>query len=621
MKNDKFLQNKDRKKILRSIVQIIVLISVLLLIVNATFNLKKYNQNLAKQTNVDNGFIAISYFGVDQTGDDTLIGTERLNEQLRSLYESGYVTITQQDIVDYYAGVKDLPDKSLFLIFEDGRRDTAIFAQEIMERYNFKATMLTYADKFDKNDPKFLSPEDLIQLEKSTFWELGTNGYRLEYINVFDRYKNFLGHIDTLKFAGVASYLGRDYNHYLMDYIRDEYGIPTESYDEMTVRINEDYDLMKAIYSEEINKLPKLYILMHSNTGQFATNNKVSEINEQRIKDLFEINFNREGNAENNHNSTVYDLSRLQPQSYWSANHLLMKIQADTNQNVKFVSGNTKQKSKWETITGESEFKGEQIILTSLPEGTGLVQLKDHVSLKNFDLSMSLKGNKYGVQKALLRSAADMSNNLSVEVANNQVIVKEKENGVEVVLSVTDLNSVDGFEVKSIDQDKKNAEIAELKTNIQYAKSIEEASMLTNSLNQKLQEDAKSIDDGSQLYAPTIDIRESGNRFLEISLYEDSLSIRVDNKLIVDRLTVKNTAEGAVFLESAWGGYGYSQRNLTDDVYDGVFEKIVITENNSVFSEESGTVIYDNCLHGRELFFFRIKEIWKNTLNWFIKTL
>ncbi len=621
MKNDKFLQNKDRKKILRSIAQIIVLITVLLLIVNATFNLKKYNQNLTKQTNVDNGFIAISYFGVDQTGDDTLIGTERLNEQLRSLYESGYVTITQQDIVDYYAGVKDLPDKSLFLIFEDGRRDTAIFAQEIMERYNFKATMLTYADKFDKNDPKFLSPDDLIQLEKSTFWELGTNGYRLEYINVFDRYKNFLGHIDTLKFAGVASYLDRDYNHYLMDYIRDEYGIPTESYDEMTARINEDYDLMKAIYSEEINKLPKLYILMHSNTGQFATNNKVSEINEQRIKDLFEINFNREGNAENNLDSTIYDLSRLQPQSYWSANHLLMKIQADTNQNVKFVSGNTKQKSKWETLKGESEFKGEQIILTSLPEGTGLVHLKDPVSLKNFDLSMSLKGNKYGVQKALLRTAADMSNNLSVEVANNQVLVKEKENGVEVVLSVTDLNSVDGLEVKSIDQDKKNAEIEELKTNIQYAKSIEEASMLTNNLNQKLQEDVKSIDDGSQLYAPTIDIRESGNRFLEISLYEDSLSIKIDNKLIVDRLTVKNTAEGAVFLESTWGGCGYSQRNLTDDVYDGVFEKIVITENNSVFSEERGTVIYDNCLHGRELFFFRITEIWKNILNWFIKTL
>lgn len=621
MKNDNYLRNKDRKKILRSIGQIIVLIGVLLLIINATFNLKKYSENLAKQANNDNGFIAISYFGVDQTGDDTLIGTERLNEQLRSLYETGYVTITQQDIVDYYAGVKGLPEKSLFLIFEDGRRDTAIFAQEIMERYNFKATMLTYADKFDKNDPKFLSPDDLIQLEKSTFWELGTNGYRLEYINVFDRYKNYLGHIDTLKFAGVASYLGRDYNHYLMDYIRDENGIPTESYDEMKERINKDYDLMSAIYSEEIKKLPKLYILMHSNTGQFASNDKVSEINEQRIKDLFEINLNREGNAENNLDSTIYDLTRLQPQSYWSANHLLMKIQADTNQNVEFVSGNAKQKAKWDTLKGESEFKDEQIILTSLPEGTGLIQLRDHISLKNFDLSVSLKGNKYGVQKVLLRTSSDMSSNLSVEIANNQLLVKEKENDNDVVLSAIELNTVDGIEVKSIEEDKKNAEIEELKTNIQYAKSIEEASMLTNQLNQKLQEEAKSIDDGSQLYSPTIDIREGGNRFLEISLYEDSLSIRVDNKLIIDQLPVKNTAAGAVFLESAWGGYGYSQRNLTDDVYDGVFEKIVITENESVISEDNGTVIYDNCLHGRELFFFRITEIWKNILSWFIKTL
>lgn len=360
---------------------------------------------------------------------------------------------------------------------------------------------------------------------------------------------------------------------------------------------------------------------MHSNTGQFATNDKVSDINEKRIKDLFEINFNREGNAENNLDSTIYDLSRIQPQSYWSANHLLMKIQADTNQNVEFVSGNAKQKSNWNTTKGKSEFKDEKIILTSLPEGTGLMQLKNNESLRNFDLSMSLKGNKYGIQKILMRTSADMSSNLSVEIANNQLTVKEKENGKVAVLSATDLNIVDGIEVKSIDEDKKNAEIEELKTNLQYAASIEEASMLTNQLNQKLQEEAKSIDDGSQVYSKTIDIRESGNRFLEISLYEDRLSIRIDNKLIVDQLPVKNTSVGAVFLESAWGGYGYSQRNLTDDIYDGVFEKIVITENNSVFGDEKGKVIYDNCFHGKELIFFRIKEIWKDILNWFIKTL
>ncbi len=85
---------------------------------------------------------------------------------------------------------KALPDKALFLLFEDGRRDTAIFSQKIMEKYNYKATMFTYADKFEKNDPKFLMPKDLLKLVDSSYWELGTNGYRLEYINVLIKKMN-----------------------------------------------------------------------------------------------------------------------------------------------------------------------------------------------------------------------------------------------------------------------------------------------------------------------------------------------------------------------------------------------------------------------------------------------
>ena len=98
--------------------------------------------------------------------------------------------------------------------------------------------MLTYPDKFEKKDIKFLMPEEIIELEKTTFWEMGTNGYRLAFINVFDRYNNNLGQLEPLEHASVSSYLGRKYNHYLMDYIRDEYGIPKESYTKMKERIS-----------------------------------------------------------------------------------------------------------------------------------------------------------------------------------------------------------------------------------------------------------------------------------------------------------------------------------------------------------------------------------------------
>lgn len=153
MKNKRFSpEKKDKIKILRGTLQGIVLLVLLIVILKAVFTFSQYKPYDYNDltSNEDNGFIAVSYFGVDRAGSDTLISTESLEKQLKALKDNGYVTITQQDILDYYNEGKELPDKALFLLYEDGRRDTAIFAQKIMEKYNYKATMLTYADKFEK---------------------------------------------------------------------------------------------------------------------------------------------------------------------------------------------------------------------------------------------------------------------------------------------------------------------------------------------------------------------------------------------------------------------------------------------------------------------------------------
>lgn len=311
-------ERKDRIKIFRSLLEWIILISLLIIILKALLSFSEYKPYDSKNVSdtTDTGFIAVSYFGVDRNGDDTLISAERLNEHLKSLKDNGYVTITQQDILDYYEKGKKLPEKSLFLIFEDGRTDTTIFSQKIIEEYNYKSTILTYSDKFEKEDPKFLKVGDLKSLEKSTYWELGTNGYRLEYINVFDKDLNFLGRMNSLQFSEQSSNIRRDYNHYLMDYIRDEDNVPVESYEEMKDRIDYDYEKSEKIYEEKLGKNPDLNILMHSNTGQFGTNNRASKINEKWIKELYKMNFNREGYSLNTKDNSIYDLTRIDPQSY-----------------------------------------------------------------------------------------------------------------------------------------------------------------------------------------------------------------------------------------------------------------------------------------------------------------
>lgn len=321
---------------------LILALSVAVLI-NLFFHLKTYHlydDSAIADSGEDTGFIAISYFGVDRIGDSsTLIGKDLLEEHLAALKDQGYVTITQKDIEDYYQNGKPLPKRALYLMFEDGRRDTAIFADNLLERFNYKATMMTYAGVLDYEDPKFLKPKELRDMEESSFWEMGTNGYRLEYINVMDRYGNYIGEINPLRYAMIHPYLGRHYNHYLMDYIRDKDGVPKESYNHMKRRVDYDYEHLRDVYEAQLGYVPHTYVLMHSNTGRFGNNRDISPVNEKWIRDLFVMNFNREGYCFNQRGSSIYDLTRMQPQPYWPVNHLLMRIKYDINQPISFKQG------------------------------------------------------------------------------------------------------------------------------------------------------------------------------------------------------------------------------------------------------------------------------------------
>ncbi|MDW8800483.1 glycoside hydrolase [Clostridium sp. A1-XYC3] len=551
-------ERKDRIKLVRSILQGIILIVVLALIVKAVLTFSEYQPYNTNTVSKDrnSGFIAVSYFGVDRTGDDTLISTEALEKQVKALKDNGYVTITQQDILDYYKKGKPLPEKSLFLFFEDGRRDTAIFSGKILEQYNYKASMMTYADKFEKKDPKFLMPEDLLKLKNSSYWELGTNGYRLEYINVFDKNSNYLGNLDSVQFSKTISKINRDYNHYLMDYIRDENGIPLENYEEMKNRMDNDYKSIANIYKREVGEVPGLYAIMHSNTGKFGTNDKTSDINGQWIKKLFHMNFNREGYSLNLPDSSIYDLTRVQPQAYWSTNHLLMRIWDDTKKNVKFIVGDEEKAKDFQEIKGQAEFLDDKIILTSLPKEKGIIKLQNSEGYKDIKASTMLKGNVIGSQAVYLRANKDRSDSIYVQLINNTLNVVENLKGNKKLLYSLSLGD-------------KNKEF---------------------------------------------DIKDLGNRKVDITLVQDKLTLAIDNKIILENLKVTNEKKGSVFLESAWGDYGYSQRNIADDVYDGVFKGFKVTDMKD-------EILYDSSLKGMEAVNYNIKNFFNKLVNWFIKNL
>lgn len=613
----KFETPKDIKKLIRSILELAVLVWVLFIIVKALFTFVEYVPYESSDKKVvsgeDHGFIALSYFGIDREGTPTRISEEKLKSQLGALNDNGYVTITQKDIEDYYKSGTPLPDKSLFLMFEDGRQDTSIYAQKIMEEYNYKATMFTYAEKFDSKDSFFLMPKDLKKLEETGFWEMGSSGYRLSYINVFDRYGRFIGELSSVEYSAMSQYLGRNYNHYLMDFLRDVNGLPMETGSQMKERIYGDYVLLRDAYTEGFGKVPGAYILLHSNTGRFGENDRVSKANEDAISTIFTMNFNREGYSRNDKSSSIYDLTRLEPQANWFTNHLLMRIWDDLPNeekgNLRFVVGDSTQKERWLLKKGAVEYQKdrERIALTSLPEDTGCLKLIGDGS-SNVQLSTVLTGNKLGCQSVILRANDDLTKGVEIMLRNNILYLMQDGE----VLEEVDLYDFDGTRKISVEEDKRNSLAGEYAALAKYAVSARQSADYVK-MSQKVSAlSVSSVEDGAEEYRPQIKLNEMGNRKLDVDLRNDYITVKIDGKPVWEQHSVETSGDNGIYLQSGWTEYGYSQRNIADDVYDGVFEKLEIKD------ADTGSMLYTYRLTGVEKARQSVKDAFDAVVNWFI---
>ncbi len=620
--DENYSARKNRVKKMRVVVELIALAILAFAIYSLFYSLRTYapyDHNAVAAGEKDTGFVALSYFGVDHIGDtSTLIGQKQLQKHLGELKRQGFVTITQQDILDYYEQGKPLPEKSLYLMFEDGRRDTAIFAQPVLENLNYKASIMSYAENVESLDLKFLKPSELTELEESTFWEQGTNGYRMEYINVFDRYNNYIGEIDPLRYAMLTPYLGRRYNHYLMDYIRDEHGVPKESYGHMSRRISYDYERLRDIYTENFGKVPAAYVHMHGNTGKFANNNAVSAVNEKWIRELFPMAFNREGYCFNQRNSSLYDLTRMQPQPYWPINHLLMRIKYDINTPIEFYDGGDARLSQYNLLEGAQELENETYTLTTQPEGEALAELRETGSLQDLKLSVNLLGNAFGAQQIYLRSDARRENFLCVELVNNELLVIEKNGGSRHELYREKIPVILGEKIPSVEEDKREAETQENITFARYATSREQAEEYYGRAKSREAMPAASVEDGAEPYEHVQSFHRRGNHALKIDLKGDKLTVSLDGKEGPRDLTIASAGRGGVFLGASWQGEAWSQRNLADDVYDAVFEKLVITANTGKKDDEEKQ-LFSTELAGWDKFVFRARETWESVLFWFLR--
>lgn len=551
-------RRKDRIKACRVAVQIVILAFLAGLIVKALFTWNGYDEPDRSRWNSRNGFVAVSYFGVDHSGTSELIAKEKLEEQLKALYERGYVTISQDDVLAYYNEGKPLPEKALFLAFEDGRNDSALFAEPLLKKYNFKATLLTYANKFGSREGKFLQPKELLKMTRSGYWELGSNGYRLSYINIVDEHGQFLGERAPGEFPEQKT--ARYYTHYLMDFIRDADGVPIEHRDEMEARIGSDYEKIKNIYTQALGYVPRTYMIMHANTLYNGMNPLVQAANDKGIRELFQLHFNREGNAMNTAKDSPLNLTRLQPAPYWETNHLLMELRRASGRDLAFVTGDKTQAEQWKLIAGAAEFAGDRIALTSPPSDAGMLALPGSEAWDNVDLRLRLGGHYSGEQSVFLRYSGDGAAYVRLLLREGEFAVEQKAPGEEPekLLSVPFEAAADG----------------------------------------------------------------RNRARLRVQLLDGKLSVALDGSEVLSGQPIdERIASGALTLaakaspeDARWNEY-----DEQDTIYDGVFEAIEVRE--AVAGEEAqGKQLYSNRLNVLQLLGQTVARAYRRAVDWAIET-
>ena len=244
----------------------------------------------------------------------------------------------------------------------------------------------------------------------------------------------------------------------------------------------------------------------------------------------------------------------------------------------------------------------------------GKMLLKDCV-LTDGVLETVLKGNVAGAQSIYVRADEKGRNGIGIKLVNNILSVTQMTGGTETELYSLDLFEFDGGSEFSDAEVELQGLIAKEKAIIQYEadeKKVEEAKKRLEELENQ---QAAGLAEGADGYVPMIDLKDKGERTLRVTLEGDYLTLSVDDKDVVKNLKVQGSEEGLIYL----GGNAlsaeekFSQRNLTDTVYDSVFSDLHISRNEEV--------IYSNQLDFWEKTSAGVKGFFINIIKWFVEHL
>ena len=174
--------------------------------------------------------------------------------------------------------------------------------------------------------------------------------------------------------------------------------------------------------------------------------------------------------------------------------------------------------------------------------------------------------------------------------------------------------------ILSVEEDRRDAMVRENEAFARYAPSPVAAQEYLGRAETLRDTPVATVADGAEPYEGTQSFHRRSNHKLVILLRDNLLSVEIDGHTGPRELPMRLTERGSIFLGASWKGEAWSQRNLADDVYDGVFHQVrILTNTGRTGGEER--VIYSSEYTGWEKTKKNMADQWNAVINWFLEYL
>jgi hypothetical protein len=400
-------EQKRIRKIFSIPFQVICLAAVLVWLISRFVDLGTPPVFERDQWTQRDGFIAITYTSLSKKNEEDCNSVAQFTEHLAVLKEAGYNCVTGEDILNFYNNDRPLPEKALYIMLEGGRKDSAVFGQEALGKAAAHAAFFTYTDTMLRGADFFADERDVLILDQSEHWEVGSQGHRL--------------HLLPESPEGKPTF-------FLCDYARDAAGERLESDDALAARFREFYRLSWEPLSEYVQSGPRVFVFPPANSFHTMPE-EVKELNRELMRQYFDLAFTRVGPAFNAAGQDIRDLTRMRVPPDMSGAELVVHLRRARLEKEDYAPDRPEQSIEW--LTFKSEVRCEEADTIYIPE-------EKHTPVPAFlqgshaweDVDLSVRFFRENTRRMLYLRYASNTSFIRASVSGNQLLVEERVPGV-----------------------------------------------------------------------------------------------------------------------------------------------------------------------------------------------